>query len=269
MSNNNTPKNEWEQQYEREYRRIIQAIKRQEKLGYFVPEEVRPEKPSKIKNVTSHHVQKLIELTPKKIRKSSVYVDTDTGEAYPGLDVVNSHHIAKPSTAKIRETTPKKPKQISPQTVNTRNGKRKKSKKEKTETQPPNAPPKENNLNMQIIDTINNLLSEWQPAPYWHTSFLQRKTENYHKISALWKETLETEGEYEVAYRLESNASEFIRLVERLLYSSDSVVEDDFNMGRFLEMLIGRPLTAFESDYYSEMAREAAMDSLRGENSIG
>ena len=113
------------------------------------------------------------------------------------------------------------------------------------------------------------MLSEWNPAPYWHASFLQRKTENYHKIRALWNETLETEGEYEVGYRLEQNASEFMRLIERLLYASDSSVEDDFNMGRFIELLIGRPLTAFESDAYTEMARESAMDSLRGENSIG
>lgn len=254
MPRNDTPKSKWYEQYSKEYRRISQAIRRQEKLGYFVPEEVRPIKPSKMPTIKKSDVQKLIRLTPKKIRKESVWIDTDSGEAFSGLDIVKSHHKAKPSTAKTRKTT---------------STKKRKQRKTKTPEPEPTAPPIENNLNMQIIQSINNLLEEWQPAPYWHASFLQRKTENYHKISTLWKETLENEGEYEVAYRLESNASEFIRLVERLLYSSDSTIEDDFNMGRFLEMLIGRPLTAFESDYYSEMAREAAMDSLRGENSIG
>lgn len=262
MSDNYAPKNEWEQQYEREYKRITQAIRRQKKLGYFVPEEVKPKPPSKVKVMSPIEVERLFKLTPKEIRKQSVWIDQDTGEAHQGLDIVNSHHKAKPSTAKIAERKAKKQKQIKEPT---QRKPRKKKKKEPANT----APPKENNLNMQIIDTINRLLDEWQPAPYWHSTFLERKTVNYHRISTLWKEILSTEGEYEVAYRLENNATEFIRLVERLLYSSDSSVEDDFNMGRFIELLINRPLTASESDMYTEMAREAAMDSLRGENSIG
>ena len=122
---------------------------------------------------------------------------------------------------------------------------------------------------MQIIDTVNDMLNGWNPVPYWRGAFLQRKMENYHKIRALWDETLENEGEYEVAHRLENNATELLRLLERLLYSSDSSVEDDFNMGRFIELLIGRMLTAIESDAYTETAREMALDTLRGENSLG
>lgn len=253
MPNNYTPKNEWEKQYEREYRRIRQAIIRQIKLGYHVPEKLIPQKPSKVKNVTQEDVKKLIELTPKEIRKNSVYIDTETGEAFNGLDVVNSHHTAKPSRAKISKN----------------NKKIKTHKKRGGQPTKNTAPPKENTLNMQIIDDVSAMLKEWQPAPYWHASFLQRKTENYYKISAIWSEVLETEGEYEVAYRLESNASEITKLIERLLYSSDSSVDDDFNMGRFIELLIGRPLSAFESDEYNEMARESAIESIRGRNSIG
>lgn len=269
MPNSNTPKNELEQQYEREYRRIIQAANRQRKLGYYIPPAVLPIKPSKVKNITPQDVERMIELTPQKIRKSSIFIDTESGEAFEGLDVVNSNHKAKPSTAKVRENStekinspkPKNPKQYTSPTT-TQKTKSKKKRKE-------NAPPKENNLNMQIVDTINNMLDNWTPAPYWHASFLQRKTENYHKIQALWRETLETEGEYEVAYRLENNATELLRLLERLLYSSDSTVEDDFNLGRFVELLIGRALTAIESDAYNESAREAAIEALRGENSVG
>lgn len=262
MADNYTPKNELKQQYDREYKRITQAIRRQKKLGYFVPEELKPESPSKVKVISKTEVERLITLTPKEIRKQSILIDKETGEAYPGLDIVNSHHKDKQSTAKIYGTKVKKPKQIKEPT-------RIKSRKKKNNELENIAPPKENSLNMQIIDTINRLLDEWQPAPYWHSAFLERKTVNYHHISTLWRETLVTEGEYEVAYRLESNATEFIRLVERLLYSSDSSVEDDFNMGRFIELLVNRPLTATESDMYTEIAREAAMDSLRGENSIG
>lgn len=108
MPRNTSPKSKWYEQYAKEYRRITQAIRRQEKLGYFIPEEVKPLKPSEMPSIRKSDVQRLINLTPKKIRKKSVYVDTDTGEAFPGLDIVKSHHKAKPSKAKNKSTTPKK-----------------------------------------------------------------------------------------------------------------------------------------------------------------
>lgn len=262
MSDKYTPKSEWEQQYEREYKRITQAIRRQKKLGYYVPEDVKPVAPSKVKTFSQQDVENLIRLTPKEIRKKSAWIDKESGEVFYGLDVVKSRHTPKPSVAKVDGYRKKKTRQISEPT-------KRKSRKKKITKDIEVAPPKENNLNRQIIDNISSLLDEWQPAPYWHASFLVRKTVTYHTISALWKEVLATEGEYEVAYRLEEHAQELLRIVERLLYSSDSSVEDDFNMGRFIELLIQRPLTSAESDMYSEMARESAMDSLRGENSIG
>ena len=108
MPRNTSPKSKWYEQYSKEYRRISQAIRRQEKLGYFVPEEVKPVKPSEMPNIRKSDVQRLINLTPKKIRKKSIYVDADTGEAHPGLDIVKSSHKAKPSKAKSRSTKPKK-----------------------------------------------------------------------------------------------------------------------------------------------------------------
>lgn len=109
MSNNSTPNNKWLEQYKREYKRISQAIRRQEQLGYFVPDDVRPIAPSKVTKITKREVDRLSALSPKKIRKSSVWVDKDSGEAYPGLDVVNSHHKPKPSKAKVPKTNPRKP----------------------------------------------------------------------------------------------------------------------------------------------------------------
>lgn len=87
MPKNTSPKSKWYSQYSKEYRRITQAIRRQEKLGYFVPEEVKPTKPSEIKTIRKSDVQRLIKLTPTKIRKKSIYVDADTGEAFPHLDI--------------------------------------------------------------------------------------------------------------------------------------------------------------------------------------
>ena len=109
MGRNNTPKSKWYEQYEKEYRRISQAINRQQKIGYTIPDDVRPVKPSKMKTIRKQDVQKLIALTPKKIRKQSWYTDPNgDGETYFGLDVVKSNHKAKPSKAKTRTNNSKK-----------------------------------------------------------------------------------------------------------------------------------------------------------------
>ena len=254
MSDNYTPKNEWELQYEREYNRILQAIRRQEKLGYYVPPEVRPTPPSKVKVMSSTEVERLIQLTPKEIRKHSVWIDKDSGEAYEGLDVVNSHHKARPSTANIQKTGGRKSKQISIPTQ-----------RKKHENI---APPKDNNLNMQIIDSITEMIERWSPAPYWRQSWLERKTRIYVTIKDKWYNALEKEGAYQLAYRLENMAYYYHRLVDRLLHASDDEVEDNANLNEFMTFLTGVTLTAEESDFYTEQASEIIRDSVMG-NSFG
>ena len=270
MSDNYTPKNEWELQYEREYNRILQAIRRQEKLGYYVPKSVKPIAPSKVKNITQTDVEYLIQLTPKEIRKQSVYIDKYTGQQYQGLDVVVSHHKAKPSVANITQQH-HKPKQISTPTVRTP---RKTHKNEPSDFTEPTkseftAPPKENNLNMQIIDDITRILNQWQPEIYWTPSFHQRKLQTYYTLTQVWAEILENDGEYETAYRIESNAQEIKDLIQRLIYDSDSQLEDEINLARLLTLLFGRAISAFEADYYTETAQSMVQDTLMGENSIG
>lgn len=116
MTRKNTPRSKWIEQYTKEYKRISQAIRRQEKLGYTIPDEIRPVKPSEMPKIRKTDVQRLIRLTPQKIRKSSWYTDPQgTGETFYGLDVVKSHHKAKPSKEKTpiskskKKSKPKKP----------------------------------------------------------------------------------------------------------------------------------------------------------------
>lgn len=113
MPRKNTPKSKWYEQYAKEYKRISQAIRRQEKLGYTIPDEVRPVKPSEMPTIRKSDVQRLIRLTPQKIRKTSWYTDPQgDGETFYGLDVVKSNHKAKPSKAKT--PTPKSKKKRKP-----------------------------------------------------------------------------------------------------------------------------------------------------------
>lgn len=253
MPNNDTPKSPIELQYEREYRRATQALRRQKKYGYTIPEEVLPIKPSKMKKVTPEDVANLERLTPKFIREHSYYIDTSTGEAVYGLDVVKSHHKAKPSKATIKNTnkrkrkssksTTKKPKTVSPKY------------KDKI-------PPKEVNLNTQIINDITALLDTFQPPAYWRDSMRARKYGIHATLSLLWEEVLNIEGEYQVAYRLEQHAEELRKVTNRLLYESGNDYTEQPDMGRFGELVFGKPFTQAESDYYSDYAYQASMQAM-------
>ena len=259
MSDNYTPKTELEQQYEREYKRITQAIRRQEKLGYFVPEAVKPTPPSKVKVMAPSKIDELIKLTPKEIRKKSVWVDQDTGEAHQGLDIVNSHHKAKPSTAKISQHNHEiKQKEIAPQVQR----KKRKIKKKPEDT----APPIENNFNMQIIDDITNMLRDWTPASYWNTSYTLHKATMRETIMDKWLTAIEREGAYQLAYRLENKAEYYRRTVDRVIHFSDSPFEDSMNLNEIITFLTGQALTAEESDRYASQAYDRIRDSIIGDS---
>lgn len=231
MPRNNTPKNELEQQYEREYNRIIQAINRQKQLGYFVPEELKPIKPSKVKNVTPETVERLIQITPKVIRKNSIFVDKDTGEGFEGLDVVNSHHKARPSTAKTR-----------------------KSNYYKGAKQNATAPPKENNLNLQIIDEITARIETYDPDSVgWSANFKADKKVVKSQLQSMWEDVLLSDGEYEVAYRINNRAREINDILDVLFYDSDSS-RVSFNLSAFMNIILDRALTQNEADWLEGIA---------------
>ena len=56
------------QEYNKEVRRLKQAIKRAEKQGYIVPESIIPQRP---KTITQGSVRRLSKITPEKIRQKS------------------------------------------------------------------------------------------------------------------------------------------------------------------------------------------------------
>lgn len=244
MSNNYTPKGQLELQYEREYRRASQAIRRQRNYGYVIPEEVLPIRPSKMKEVTHEDVARLVKITPKYIREHSYYVDKNTGESEYALDVIKSHHKAKPSKAIIKNTH-----------------KRKKGKTTGYKYED-RIPPKEVSLNTQIIGDINDLLDAFSPPVYWRDSMLAKKHGIHATLKLLWEEVLSIEGEYQVAFRLEQNAEELRRITNRLLYESGNDYTEQPDMGRFGELVFGKPFTQSESDYYSDYAYQASMQAM-------
>lgn len=65
------------QEYMKERRRIQQAISREKKSGYIVPESLLPDIP---KRITKASINRLKKITPKTIRSKSELVDFTTGE---------------------------------------------------------------------------------------------------------------------------------------------------------------------------------------------
>lgn len=65
------------QEYMKERRRIQQAISREKKSGYIVPESLLPDIP---KRITKASINRLKKITPKTIRSKSELLDFTTGE---------------------------------------------------------------------------------------------------------------------------------------------------------------------------------------------
>ena len=80
MKNGSTNPEQLKQQYTKEYKRIMQAVKRQQKMGYIVPENVRLIAPPSKAEITEKSVEKLTKLTPNYIRSIS---ETDEKTVVP------------------------------------------------------------------------------------------------------------------------------------------------------------------------------------------
>lgn len=67
--------------YKKQVKRLKQAVRRVEKRGYIVPENVIPKQP---KRITKKSVERLKKITTKEIYSKSEKLDFETGELIPG-----------------------------------------------------------------------------------------------------------------------------------------------------------------------------------------
>lgn len=67
--------------YKKQVKRLKQAVRRAEKKGYIVPENVIPKQP---KRITKKSVERLKKITTKEIYSKSEKLDIETGELIPG-----------------------------------------------------------------------------------------------------------------------------------------------------------------------------------------
>ena len=67
--------------YRKQVKRLKQAVRRAEKRGYIIPDDIIPEQP---KRVTRKSVERLKKITTKDIYAKSEKLDFETGELIPG-----------------------------------------------------------------------------------------------------------------------------------------------------------------------------------------
>lgn len=88
-------------EYNKQIKRLKQAVRRAEKRGYIIPDNIIPEKP---KRVTRKTVEKLKQITPTEIYSKSEKLDFETGELIAG-DVARKieRSISAKKAAKTRK----------------------------------------------------------------------------------------------------------------------------------------------------------------------
>lgn len=119
-------------------------------------------------------------------------------------------------------------------------------------------------LNISIIGRITELLSTFDTNKLTHNwkSYIAHKEKLYEFLKSKWDDTLEAEGEFEVAYRLEKSAELFYSLTEKLLYASSSTQNETVDISAWTSLLFGGPISDIESMEISEQLEAAGLTHL-------
>lgn len=116
-----------------------------------------------------------------------------------------------------------------------------------------------------VLHEIETMIENWQVNPAWTPAFVIIKTEDKNRLKSTLNGVLEREGREAVAKRCQDNATEVVRLAERVLYGSgneykvrgvDGVNQD---IQRFATIIGGRSPTVAESMAYTEEAEATAV----------
>lgn len=95
--------------YQKERRRLLQAVRRAEKQGYIFPEDIVPELP---KRVTKKQLEKIQKIKPKQLYKKAEFVYQETGEIVPAEQ--RKQEVKQEAIIKAKETRKRKKKISTP-----------------------------------------------------------------------------------------------------------------------------------------------------------
>ena len=176
--------------YQKQRRRLLQAVRRAEKQGYIFPEDVVPELP---KRVTKKQLEKIQKIKPKQLYKKAEFVYQETGEVVPAEQ--RKQEVKQEAIKKAKET-------------------RKRKKKISTPNVPTYYPA------ISIIDTIRDRLSELTREAKPPIPIENRKNE----LLSIFEDTVTMFGDNIIEYEhyLEAHESEIAELLNVISYDSDA-----------------------------------------------
>ena len=207
--------------YQKERRRLLQAVRRAEKQGYIFPEDVVPELP---KRVTKKQLENIQKIKPKQLYKKAEFVYQETGEIVPAEQ--RKQEVKQEAIIKAKET-------------------RKRKKNISTPTGKIYYPI------ISIIDTIRDRLSELTREAKPPVPIENRKNE----LLAIFEDTItlydDNIAEYE--HYLEVHESEIAELLNVISYDSDAeqISASFVTLGRILNM---QALSMSQAENLSVMA---------------
>ena len=206
--------------YQKERRRLLQAVRRAEKQGYIFPEDVVPELPERVTKKQLENIQKI---KPKQLYKKAEFVYQETGEIVPAEQ---RKQEVKQEAIKAKET-------------------RKRKKKTSTPYIPTYYP------TISIIDTIRDRLSELTREAKPPVPIENRKNELlaiFEDNVTLYDNNIEEYEDY-----LKEHESEIAELLNVISYDSDAekVSASFVSLGRLLNM---KSLSMSQAENLSMMA---------------
>lgn len=207
--------------YQKERRRLLQAVRRDEKQGYIFPEDVVPDLP---KRVTKKQLDNIKKIKPKQLYKNAVFVYQETGEVVP----------AEQRKQEVKQEAIRKAKEV-----------RKRKKKISTPSISTYYP------TISIIDTIRDRISELTREAKPSFPIEHRKNE----LLSIFEDTVTMYGDNIIEYEdyLEAHESEIAELLNVISYDSNAeqIAASFVALGKILNM---KSLSMSQAENLSAMA---------------
>lgn len=214
-------KTENQKAYQKERRRLLQAVNRAKKQGYIFPENIIPSIP---KRVTKKSLERIQLLKPKDLYKKAQYLYEETGEVVPAEQ--RKQEVKQEAIRKAKET-------------------RKRKKKISTPSVPTYYP------TISIIDTIRDRISELTREAKPPIPIENRKNE----LLAIFEDnaTLYSDNITEYEHYLEEHEIEIAELLNIISYDSNAeqISASFVALGRLLNM---QSLSMSQAENLSMMA---------------
>lgn len=207
--------------YQKERRRLLQAVRRAKKQGYIFPEDVVPELP---KRVTKKRLETLQKTKPKQLYKKAEFVYQETGEIVPAEQ--RKQEVKQEAIRKAKET-----------------------RKRKKKISIPNVPTYYPTIS--IIDTIRDRISELTREAKPPVPIETRKNELlsiFDDTVTMFEDNIE-----EIENYLEAHESEIAELLNVISYDSNAeqISASFVSLGRILNM---QALSMSQAENLSMMA---------------